>query len=454
MSSVLRVNHLHLRNFRCFSECAFDLHETLTVLVAENGQGKTAILDSIGDALEVFVDAISGTRQFHGLKLGDVRLQQNGGGGMDPSLPSGFTASGLVSGQNIQWGREIKTFGRQSRASKKNIENFKLAASTMRENLENGQEQPSYRLLPLVAFYGTGRLWNETDVNEGRKRRFPAAEGRLSGYADCLSSKASFSGLLGWFQNTMLETGDPRFSTRLTENLALLEAVRTATRTVLAPTKWEELIWNPEYRRLDVKHPDYGLLPLSALSDGVRNMIALVADIARRCASLNPDLGEQAATQTPGVLLIDEVDMHLHPGWQQLVIGLLRQAFPSLQMVLTTHSPQVLSTVDKASIRVIRLRGTQGIVQTPTLQTRGVQSGDVLASIMGVDPTPHQLEESHWLNQYRALIEDGHAESEDAQALRSKLVHHFSESHPLILDCDRLIRFQTFKLKRNQTEKE
>ena len=95
-----------------------------------------------------------------------------------------------------------------------------------------------------------------------------------------------------------------------------------------------------------VEHPEYGRLPLSSLSDGVRNMIALIADIAHRCARLNPHLSEEAARQTPGVLLIDEVDMHLHPRWQQLVVDLLRKAFPSLQIILSTHSPHVLSTVE------------------------------------------------------------------------------------------------------------
>jgi predicted ATP-binding protein involved in virulence len=451
MPSTLRVDHLRLTNFRCFSECAFDFHEQLVVLVAENGQGKTAILDSICDALEVFVDVVTGTRQFHGLKLSDVRLVQGDQGAMSPSLPTGFLATGQVAGKQIQWGRELRTYGRQSRASKKDVENFKVAASSIRESLDEYRDDQSSNppLLPLVAFYGTGRLWNENDANERQKNQFPAPEGRLSGYADCLSSKASFGGLHAWFENTMMETGDPRFSRKLSENLALLEAVRKATRIVLAPTRWEDLIWNSEHRRLDVKHPAYGLLPLSALSDGVRNMIALVADIARRCASLNPHLGEEAAQRTPGVLLIDEVDMHLHPRWQQLVIDLLRQAFPSLQMVLTTHSPHVLSTVDKQSIRVIRLRDSQGIVETPTLQTRGVESADVLASIMGVDPVP-QLEEARLLTQYRALIEDGNAEREDARALQSKLVAHFGESHPLMLDCERLIRFQNFRLKRNR----
>src|SRR5207249_2270078 len=132
--------------------------------------------------------------------------------------------------------------------------------------------------------------------------------------------------------------------TALQKNLSVITAVREATRIVLEPTGWSDLTWPLGQRSLGVRHRDHGLLPLSVLSDGVRNMVALVADLARRCASLNPHLGEAVAQLTPGVLLIDEVDMHLHPRWQQQVVDLLRRAFPSLQMVLSTHSPHVLST--------------------------------------------------------------------------------------------------------------
>jgi predicted ATP-binding protein involved in virulence len=312
-------------------------------------------------------------------------------------------------------------------------------------NSGTGVAAPS--VLPLVAFYGTGRLWSEHRLTEGKKSHFTASHDRLSGYVDCLSSSSSFKGMVAWYENKINETGDPRFATELPRNLSLLGAVQEATRLVLQPTGWCDLGWDSTQRCLVVGHADHGRLPLSSLSDGVRNMVALVADIARRCAILNPHLSDEAARGTPGVLLIDEVDMHLHPRWQQLVVDLLRLAFPSLQVVLTTHSPHVLSTVDKHSIRVIRLRDARGLIETPTLQTRGVMSADVLASIMGVDPVP-QIEEAAWLIRYRELIEDGGAEGTEALTLRLKLVSHFGESHPLITDCDRLIRFQAFRLKR------
>jgi predicted ATP-binding protein involved in virulence len=144
--------------------------------------------------------------------------------------------------------------------------------------------------------------------------------------------------------------------------------------------------------------------------------------------------------------------MHLHPCWQQKVIDLFRKAFPALQLIFTTHSPHVLSTVDKNSIRMISLEsGGQGLITTPAMQTRGVESADVLAIIMKVDAEP-PIEEAGWLRQYRALIEDGKSESPEAISFREKLVFHFGETHPVVLDCNRLIRFQSFKLKRNRPE--
>jgi predicted ATP-binding protein involved in virulence len=199
-------------------------------------------------------------------------------------------------------------------------------------------------------------------------------------------------------------------------------------------------------------HPAHGRLPLSFLSDGVRNMIALVADVAHRCARLNPHFGTEAARLTPGILLIDEVDMHLHPRWQQQVLGLLGNAFPAMQMVVTTHSPQVLSTVDVESIRIVRHVEGIGTLEHPRFQTRGVEAADVLAEIMGVDPTP-RVPEADKMSRYRALIEDGLAEADEALSLRRELLEHFGEMHPLIVQCDRLIRFQAFRLRKGSDQR-
>ena len=252
------------------------------------------------------------------------------------------------------------------------------------------------------------------------------------------------SDLVVWYGSTARKTRDPRFSTELSKNLSQLRSVIEATKIVLEPTGWNQLDWDYDGNYLVVEHCTQGRLPLSALSDGVRNTVALVADIARRCACLNPHLGEDAARKTPGVLLIDEVDMHLHPGWQQQVIELLCRAFQSMQIVLSTHSPHVLSTVERKSIRRIHLHDGDGILETPQFQTRGVESADVLAAIMGVDPIPH-IEEAQWLSNYRALIQQHLLQTPEADALRPRLEAHFGIHHPVILECDRIIRLERFR---------
>lgn len=438
----LRLDTLAVKNFRCFENCEITFDHRLTVLVAENGNGKTAILDAASLALSAFVNALRPTEKLKKIERTDVRLTLAATHKMGPTLPTSFVANGVVADQQVRWASAVNTYGAKVRPSTRELRELQHAAQTLRDD---------QALLPMVAYYGTGRLWSEQRLTDGRRTSLTAVTERLEGYADCLTSTSSFKGVSAWYQHRVRETASPAYKEGLSTNIALLTAVRQAARIVLEPTGWSNLDWDDDLGGLVADHEQNGRLPLSSLSDGVRNMLALVADVARRCASLNPQLGEQAAQETPGVLLIDEVDMHLHPKWQQRVIELLCQAFPAMQIIATTHSPHVLSTVDKTSIRVLRLVDGQAVIETPLLQTRGVESADVLASVMGVDPVP-QLPEARMLNDYRALIEDGAAQSSPATTLRARLVEHFGEMHPLILDCDRLIRFQAFRLRQNPTE--
>src|SRR5690606_39003122 len=113
------------------------------------------------------------------------------------------------------------------------------------------------------------------------------------------------------------------------------------------------------------------------------------ADIAFRATKLNGQLGAQAASQTPGIVLIDEVDMHLHPEWQQVALQNLVQAFPAMQFIVTTHSPQVLSTVRRENIRAIGLDASgKAVAVTPLARTYGEPSNEVMHSVMMVDPQP------------------------------------------------------------------
>lgn len=447
MNTSLRIDNLFLLNFRCFAECEVNLHPELTVFVAENGSGKSAILDAIKLSLSLFVDVMTDQYPYKGFQLSDVRLILDSNNQMIMTIPTKFAANGCLHEEEKEWSRKLKSYtNRITNTDWKDAKNLESFALDLRKNvlkLSSEENVVNASVLPLVAFYGTDRfrLWNEKQHTG--KYKYPGDD-RLLGYIDCLSALSSFHGSIRWYGQIMNEITDPSFSENTNLNLKLITAVEKAIKIVLAPTEWDELGWDINKKYITVSHPTSGCLPLSFQSDGIKSMIGLVLDIARRCAILNPHLGEFAAEKTPGILLIDEVDMHLHPSWQQQVIELLRQAFPEMQIICSTHSPHVLSTVNFESIRMICLNDGNDYFETPKYQTRGVESADVLAKIMNVNPTP-QVKEAIWLSDYRAFIQTGKCNTKEGESLWVKIIKHFGDDHPLITELNVLRNFQEFK---------
>ena len=262
---TLRVDRLFLRNFRCFAECTIELHPHLTVLVAENGRGKTAVSRcNRNRARSVRGHHLRHAAVHANFERTDVRLVHGENGVMDPVLPTEFVADGYIAGQAIHWSRALKGYDLRLRTTTREAENLRQAAQQLRESVEDyraeGGEDPP--ILPLVAFYGTGRLWSEHRLTEGKRQRDMMGSERMSGYTDCLSSSSSFKDVVNWYENKMNETGDPRFSTEHPERL--LAAVEKAMQVVLKPTGWCKLDWDFEQKLLGRRALDHGRLPLAS----------------------------------------------------------------------------------------------------------------------------------------------------------------------------------------------
>lgn len=444
------IEGLWLENFRQFATVEVGFESDLTVLVAPNGGGKTAVLDAVAVAWQAFANVMEGDSGGAHLVTTDARQERGADGRMVEKRPVRVAAYGVVDGYRKRWGwpdapPPSERFGSKGRGG------FGTSVAMLRAHLDDyiGRRRSDPPLLPVLACYGTDRLWQAANQQSDQTVDHHFVR-PLDVYRGALRGSASGGTFAAWFEAMMLEGAAERESGVASPHRPALaiEAVRRATDAVLKPSGWSRLSWDFVARQVLASHPEHGRLPVSVLSDGTRNLIALVADLAHRCVRLNPHLGADAPAKTPGVVLIDEVDLHLHPAWQQTVIGSLRAAFPAVQLIVTTHSPQVLSTVEARCIRLIELgEGAQGIVTTPGQQTRGVASGDVLAAVMGVDPIP-DVPEWAKLRRYHAMIEDGEWEGEAAKALRAELDAHFGARHPAMLDCDRLIRFQAFRLRR------
>jgi predicted ATP-binding protein involved in virulence len=204
--------------------------------------------------------------------------------------------------------------------------------------------------------------------------------------------------------------------------------------------------------RAEVKviHNDIAINVLH-LSKGQQVLLSLIADISRRLTMLNPSLINPLNGQ--GVVLIDEIELHLHPEWQQIVVSTLLSTFPNIQFIISTHSPQVLSTVDKRCVRYFAGDDEFGntLVKVPDFQTKGVKSGNILANVMDVDPVPRYLGEVKMLEHFSEHLSNNDKSS--AVQLLEHIVKHFGETHPVVNDCNSQIKVFEMKERISRNKK-
>jgi predicted ATP-binding protein involved in virulence len=320
----------------------------------------------------------------------------------------------------------------------------------MRDAVANGERV----VLPLIAYYGTNRLRERVTASEAANEQEFETEffSRTAGYKDCLDPSSSYKYFEKWFGYAAKADFDLRGQQREqmggnyveadTAYTPLIKAVAEAVEVVLAYSGWKNLRFSFVHRNLVMTHPDMGVLEISQLSDGVRSMIAMAADIAHRAVRLNAMLGREAVIKTPGLVLIDEVDLHLHPAWQQTVLESLLAAFPGIQFVVTTHSPQVISSVPDKCIRIIE----DGQVFTAPKGTQGAESSRILKRVFGTELRPPANENTKLLRDYMDLVfADKWAEPE-ALAMRRRLDEIFSDEEPELTRADLHIENRQWEL--------
>jgi predicted ATP-binding protein involved in virulence len=439
----MKIERLHLSNFRRFRELEISFDSKLTVLVARNGQGKTTILDAATAALGPFTGAFDLGKSKH-IEVRDARyLRKEDRSDSEQQFPVVIKADFDLLNEPVI--RELNSV--KSKTTTKGSAHLNKLGKDLMEQVRQLQDIN----LPMLAYYGSGRLWNS---HKNMQRKAVLSESRSMGYEDCFSSASSFTQVQQWMSKATFAALQQQ-SMEAYEGYPLqdqIDGIKQTVNRVLQNQEWSGFHYSMQHEELAMTHADLGVLPVSLLSDGVRAMVSLVADMAWRCAKLNPHLGKDAQTKAKGIVFIDEVDMHLHPQWQQTVIGSLREAFPNIQFIVTTHSPQVLSTVPAECIRVLKHEtdtDTGEIISTAERkdeQTIGIPSSDILIDYQEVNPIP-PVEEAQWVADYTALIEQGQHESDQGKALRTKLIEIYGESHRVLLDADKLIRFQSFKQK-------
>ena len=382
----MKIRQLTLQNFRCFDEKAFEFSDQFNVLIGDNGTGKSAILDALAIGVGSFflgIDSINSRNIFKD-EVRHIVNTENETPTLTAVLPCVVSCKGYFEDiQELSWSRELRIDGgKTTREGAKEI--TKYAKDLQTKSRIRDIQQESFRKeekddrrvpLPVISYYGTGRLWI--------RRREKVIEtlspnSRFRGYENCLINSYELKKLIRWFKTQEFA------SLQKQKTIGVLSAVKEAIKTCM--DDWEDVRFDVHLDELVATSKNGKTLPFRMLSDGVRNMIGMVADIAYRTAVLNPHLATDAPKETQGVVLIDEIDLHLHPNWQRRVIDDLKRTFPKIQFFATTHSEHIIQSLREGEL--IDLNSPESI---PEAEYENKSIEDIAENIMHVS-NPYRSE--------------------------------------------------------------
>lgn len=424
----MKIKMLTLSHYRRFTDFSMDFDRNLTVLVAKNGAGKTSILDAIATLLGAFLTRLPKISGYNP-KETDFQIYPNG------RRPP-YMRIKCESFNGIKWDRTEKRD--QSTKTLSEIPDA-LGIKQLNDYVDSfidadNAEQP-YQL-PVFIYYGTGR--GVFDIPQ-RKRNFSKEFRRFDALSGALESRTNFRSFVEYFyhleeQENRLRNEKRSFDVELPE----LKAIRTAVQRIL-PSFSNPRSVHPAGIEVDWQpNGETKQLRIEQLSDGYRTTLAMVMDIAARMAEANPDMPDPLETE--GVVLIDEVDLHLHPGWQQTILLDLMDTFKNIQFIVSTHSPQVISSVKPGRLRVIDWQHDQPVL-IPVDFAEGAESQQVLLDVLGVkSPRVQRLGIVQNLQRYQDLVKAGKWDSPEALTLRAALDEWGAEHEPELARLDIDIR--------------
>lgn len=436
----------------------------VSVLIGENGAGKSAILDGMTTLLSWLAARIRSDKN-SGSPIPELRIHND--------MSTANLAIELEdAGRNYTWNIARTKAGKQ-KIYDTTLKDVSMLAAQYRSVLQNDD----YASLPLIAYYPTERYVLDIPKKIRKKHEFK----QINGYETALTKGIDFRCFFEWFRDredvvnegkisldeispyidwrkyaeSMHASGEKRSSPQSVFSFLQTEELEKADPLLSARVKYRDILLNdPQYlavlHALKVFMPGYSQLRIQRkprmrmviskdnqeldilqLSQGEKSLLALVGDIARRLAMMNPGLPDPL--QGEGIVLIDEVDLHLHPRWQRVIVRRLRETFPCCQFILSTHSPLVIS--DPNDIQVILLSNGQA-KELPNLY--GMDVEQVLLEVMGTKVRDPFLQ--NMLDDLMDAIQE--RKYDKARKLRRRLGHLVPPDHRELVRADIFLRRQ------------
>ena len=275
------------------------------------------------------------------------------------------------------------------------INSLKKIAEIFHEKYITDEEQGN---ISIFVNYGTNRLVLDIPLRIRTHHTFDI----YSSFEKSIENRIDFRTFFEWYRNQedyenehKIETGDLNYQDRA------LKAVRTAITSMLDECSNLRVVRKP---RLEMKIDKGNIsLNVSQMSDGEKCTLALFGDLARRLTLANPTLENPLLGE--GVVLIDELELHMHPTWQRKILGVLKTTFPNLQFIVTTHSPIILSEADENYNLFFMQREGNDIEVSPITQLNGYDANAVLEQFMGTSSINPETEK--FIDSIYELIEQG-----------------------------------------------
>jgi|GEM_PF-1218269 len=372
----MRVKRLLLSNYRGFASLDLDLDHPMTILVGPNGVGKSTLLTAIATSYTGLAN------QLQKLRMGLVPDPSDLREGQDSGEIRAEFSDGMVGGYRL-----FIPPGTNERAC---------------ENISRSEARPEHLFL---VFFQTERGLKTAEVQAQPPPRpaksWEALEPDSPWEIDDASVELFWPGyarFVRWFKDREDIENEQRVARG---DLGLQDPQLKAVRDAVAGLM-------PGFSRLRIQRSPRPVMVitkgdtqfrLDQLSDGERNLIALTGELARRMAVASPRSDDPR--QLEGVVLIDEIEQHIHPGLQREILPRLRSAFPNVQFIVSTHSPQVLSTAPRDAIVAVDNFAARRLAQG----AEGRDSNAILSEIFQVTRRP--VEQLAQIEETRRLIDQG-----------------------------------------------